>query len=267
MMLETKIDMTHLRPWSYSKVQKAKRCQYAFYWNYVEKREPLEKADFLLLGSGVHFVLENALNVAFKMGKPPDIDMLSYFVENFKREEPRANVNEIAKFFPNVLSYVNRQLRRAYKCKFVASELELAVDKKFNVLSDFSSESGFLRGKIDFIFSIGDTLFIVDHKTNRSRQFNNRIKTQLRWYALLASAKFPQFKCFVLEVHNVRYGTVNRFVFDAVDLKLFKLKLLPIIDSVEEEFVGKSFSELLPSPSEFNCRWCDFRHICRFATV
>ncbi|WP_163328225.1 RecB family exonuclease [Desulfurobacterium thermolithotrophum] len=264
-LIENRIEIKHLRPWSFSKVQKAKRCQYEFYWNYVEKKEPLERADFLVLGSGVHFVLENALNTVFERERPLSRDLLFYFAETFKKEEPLAEVNKIAEFFPNILKYVNGQLRRAFKSKFIASELELAVDKDFNLLSEFCSERVFLRGKLDFVFSKGDTLYIVDHKTSRSRDFNNRIKTQLRWYALLANVKFPEFKRFALEVHNVRYGTVNRFIFTENDLKLFKLRLLPIIENIEEELLGKSFSELIPSPCESNCRWCDFRHICQVA--
>ena len=260
------VELRHLRPWSFSKVQKAKRCQYEFYWNYVEKREPIEKADFLILGSGVHFVLENALKVAFKRERPLNKDLLFYFAENFKKEEPLAKLEKIVDFFPNILRYVNGQLRRASESKIIASEMELAVDKNFNVLSNFSSERAFLRGKLDFVFSKGDTLYIVDHKTNRSREFNNKIKTQLRWYALLASVRFPEFRRFALEIHNVRYGTVGRLIFTENDLKAFRTKLLPVIETLEEEFVGKVFEDLVPSPCESNCRWCDFRHICKMAS-
>jgi len=259
---ETIIGLEHLRPWSFSKVQKAKRCQYEFYWNYVEKKEPLEKSEFLILGSGVHFVLENALNTVFKEGVPLRKELLFNFGEAFKEEEPLAQVEKIATFFPNIIKYVNGQLRRASNSQFIASELELAIDKDFKLVSNFFSGTVFLRGKLDFVFSRDDTLYIVDHKTNRNDEFNNRIKTQLRWYALLASVKFPEFKRFILEVHNVRYGTIKRFLFTEKDLSNFKLKLLPKIESIEEEFLGKNFSELIPSPSERNCRWCDFRHIC-----
>jgi putative RecB family exonuclease len=260
------VKLRHLRPWSFSKVQKAKRCQYEFYWSYVEKREPIEKADFFILGSGVHFVLENALKVAFKRERPLNKDLLFYFAENFRKEEPLAKVEKIVEFFPNILRYVNGQLRRVSESKIVASELELAIDKNFNVLSDFRSERAFLRGKLDFVFSKEDTLYIVDHKTSRNREFNNKIKTQLRWYALLTSVKFPEFRRFALEIHNVRYGTVNRFIFTENDLKAFKIKLLPVIETLEEEFVGKSFENLVPFPCESNCRWCDFRHICKMAS-
>jgi putative RecB family exonuclease len=261
-----RIELSHLRPWSFSKVQKAKRCQYEFYWNYVEKKEPVEKADFLVLGSGVHFVLENALKVAFKREKPLNRDFLFYFAENFKKEEPLADLRKITEFFPNILRFVNGQLKRAIDSEIFASELELAIDKDFKILKDFESKNAFLRGKLDFVFSKGDTLYIVDHKTNRNREFNNRLKTQLRWYALLASSKYSQFKRFALEVHNVRYGTVNRFIFTEKDLKAFKIKLVPLIESIEEEFLGKTFEELTPSPCELNCRWCDFRHICEVAS-
>ena len=103
----------------------------------------------------------------------------------------------------------------------VASELEIAVDGELKPVNEFDSSRVFLRGKLDFISSKGETLYIVDHKTNKSRDFNNKIKTQLRWYALLASVKFPEFERFALEVHNVRYGTVNRFIFTQRDLESF----------------------------------------------
>jgi len=255
------VDITHLRPWSFSKVQKAKKCQYEFYFRYVEKLKPAEKAEFLILGSGVHYILESALNTAFKRLKPLNKELLFYFAENFKKEEPEADLKKLKEFFPNILKFVNGQLRRAGESRLVASEVELAANREFEPVS-FGSKEVFLRGKLDFVFSKGDTLYIVDHKTSRSYDFDNKVKTQLRWYALLAKVKFPQFKRFALELHNVRYGTVKRIIFSENDLKAFRLKLLPIIETIEDEFLGKSFSDLVPAPCESNCRWCDYRHIC-----
>ncbi len=258
------VSLEHLRPWSFSKVQKARKCQYEFFFRYVEKIEPLTRADFLILGSGVHYVLENALNTVFRDGKPIRKELLSDFALQFKEMEPEADVSLISSFFPNIVKFVNGQLRRVEESSLVASEIELAVDDSFNPVS-YGSDSVFMRGKLDFIFSKGNTLYIVDHKTSKSWEFNNKIKTQLRWYALLASVKYPQFERFALEVHNVRYGTVNRVIFNLRELSLFRRNLIPKIFSVEEELAGKSFGELRPNPSEFNCRWCEYRHVCPLA--
>jgi len=258
---EKTIDLSHLRPWSFSKVQKAKRCAYDFYWSYVDKKEPAERADFFILGSGVHFILENAIETVFKRCKPLNYETLNYFFEKFRKCEPEISYEKVKPFFPNILNYVNGQLRRIEKIKFFFSEVDLCINRQFEPI-DFNGEEAFIRGKLDFIFALDDTLYIVDHKTNRSREFSNKLKTQLRWYALLASAKFPQFKKLALEIHNVRYGTVQRVIFTETDIRNFQLKLLPIIEMVEMEFVDKSFSQLIPSPSSANCRWCDFRHIC-----
>jgi CRISPR/Cas system-associated exonuclease Cas4 (RecB family) len=255
------IDVSHLRPWSFSKVQKAKKCQYEFFFKYVEKIEPEEKADFLILGNGVHFVLESALNVAFKRRKPINKELLYYFAKLFKEEEPEIDFKAMEAFFPNIVKFVNGQLRRIEGSSFVASEMELAVNSSFSSVS-FHSNDVFLRGKLDFLFSKGDTLYIIDHKTNRNSDFSNKIKTQLRWYALLASVKFPQFYKFALEVHNVRYGTVNRIIFTSRDIEIFKLKLIPVLEILESDLIGKSFRELQPNPNELNCRWCEYKNIC-----
>jgi putative RecB family exonuclease len=256
-----KVELSHLRPWSFSKVQKAKKCQYEFYFRYVEKLEPLEKADFFVVGSGVHFVLEGALNLAFREGKPLRKDTLFRFVEEFKLLEPAVNCDEIYPFFPNILKFVNGQIRRVGKASLVASEVELAVDESLQS-SPFGSSSVFLRGKLDFLFEKEGTLYIVDHKTSRSTEFDKRVKTQLRWYALLASVEYSHFERFALELHNVRYGTIRRFIFSRKELAPFKEKLLSILSGVEKEYLGKSFSELVPSPSSSNCSWCEYRHIC-----
>ncbi|ADU95977.1 RecB family exonuclease [Thermovibrio ammonificans] len=255
------VGIEHLRPWSFSKVQKAKRCQYEFFFRYVQKLEPLERADFLVLGSGVHFVLENALNAVFLRRKPLSKELLLHYARLYKEQEPLADLNRIGQFFPNILKFVNGQLRRVDRGELKFWELELAVDRELRCVP-YDSGGVFLRGKLDFLFSKGETLYIVDHKTSRSHDFDNRVKTQLRWYALLAAVKFPQFQRFALELHNVRYGTVKRVVFSRREIEAFKVKLVPIIESVEEEFLGKSFRELTPSPSELNCRWCEFRHLC-----
>ncbi len=258
---DKKVDICHLRPWSFSKVQKAKRCAYDFYWTYVEKQKPAERADFFVLGSGVHFILENAIETVFKRCRPLNYGLLSYFFEKFKEFEPDIPYEKVKPFFPNILNYVNSQIRKIDRIKFFHSEVDLCVDMDLQPV-EFNAKTAFIRGKLDFIFAIEDTLYIVDHKTNRSREFTNRVKTQLRWYALLAGAKFPEFKKLVLEIHNVRYGTVQRFVFTERDIMNFQVKLLPVIEMTEGEFFGKTFSELIPSPSSSNCRWCDFRHIC-----
>ena len=260
-----KVELFHLRPWSFSKVQKAKKCQYEFYFRYVEKLKPLERADFFVLGSGVHFVLENALLRALKEGKPLSEANLTDFALRFKEVEPSADVSKIAQFFPNILKFVNGQLRRLKGSSFFEPEVELAVDSSFNLSSYFSGEV-FMRGKLDFVFERDGTLYIVDHKTSRSLEFDNRVKTQLRWYALLASVKFPSFERFALELHNVRYGTIQRIIFTQRDIKLFKKRLIPLIAQVEGELSGKSFSQLLPSPREENCRWCEYRHVCPAVT-
>ncbi len=257
------IEISNLRPWSFSKVQKAKKCQYEFFFRYVEKLEPLSKADFLVLGSAVHFVLENALNRVFKEGAPLRKDHLFLFAEKFKEEEPLTDLKKVKEFFPNIIKFVNAQLRKAKGSSLVCSEMELAVDSSFNLVS-YSCNSVFMRGKLDFLFEKDGTLFIVDHKTSRSWEFNNKIKTQLRWYALLASVKYPQFERFALEVHNVRYGTIRRVIFSKKELQAFKRKLLYHINLVEGELKGKNFDQLTPSPSEANCRWCEYRHICPF---
>jgi len=256
-----KVELSHLRPWSFTKVQKAKKCQYEFFFRYVEKLEPLEKADFFVLGSGVHFVLENALNTAFEGKEPLSKKLLFQFAEKFKEIEPLADLRRISEFFPNILKFVNGQLKRAGGSSLVASEIELAVDNSLRLTSYFS-DSVYLRGKLDFIFSKDETLYIVDHKTSRSWEFNNRVKTQLRWYALLASIKFPQFERFALEVHNVRYGSIKRMIFTRKELLSFRKKLLPLLTQVEGEYLGRGFRELHPSPSEANCHWCEYRHVC-----
>ncbi len=267
MEVDIKISLEHLRPWSFSKVQKAKRCQYEFYWTYVEPQEPAERAEFLLIGNGVHFILENALETVFKRKRPLNYDLLNYFLEKFRTLEPSIKKESVKPFFPNILRYANAQLRRIGKLRFYHSELSLSMDREMLPLKDFEAKEVFLRGKLDFVFGTEDTLYIVDHKTNRNRDFSNRIKTQLRWYALLASSFFPEFERFALEVHNVRYGTVNRFIFTRSDVLDFKLRLIPLIDMLEEEFLGKSIEELLPSPHSTVCRWCDFRHICPQALI
>ncbi|WP_457677505.1 RecB family exonuclease [Thermovibrio sp.] len=256
-----KVELSHLRPWSFTKVQKAKKCEYEFFFRYVEKLEPLERPDFFILGSGVHFVLENALNTAFEGGRAVSKELLKEFALRFKESEPLADLKKIELFFPNIIKFVNGQLRRVEKSSFVASEIELAVDSSLK-LAPYASSSVYLRGKLDFIFSKGSILYIVDHKTSRSWDFNNKVKTQLRWYALLASIKFPQFERFALEVHNVRYGTINRFVFGKRELFAFKEKLLEKILEVENYYLGKDFDSLTPSPCELNCQWCEYRHLC-----
>jgi len=258
---DKRIEIKHLRPWSFSKVQKAKKCQYEFFFRYVEKIEPMERADFLVLGSGVHYVLENALNRVLREGKPIRRDVLIEYARDFKEIEPLADLRTIETFFPNIVKFVNGQLRRVESGALVGSEVELAVDSSLKPV-DYGSDGVFLRGKLDFLFSVRDTLYIIDHKTSKSWNFNNKIKTQLRWYALLAGAKFPEFERFALEVHNVRYGTINRVIFTRRELERFKLKLVPLIEFIEGDFIGKGFSELHPEPSEFNCRWCEYRNIC-----
>ena len=255
-----KVELSHLRPWSFSKVQKAKKCQYEFYFRYVAKVEPLEKADFFILGSGVHFVLENALLRALKEGKPLSKSNLLDFARAFKESEPGADLEKISHFFPNILKFVNGQLKRIDRGAFFEPEIELAVDPSFN-LSSYFSGSVFLRGKLDLVFEKDGFLYIVDHKTSRSTDFDNRVKTQLRWYALLAKVKFPEFERFALELHNVRYGTIRRVIFTAKEIEAFKKRLIPLLEEVERGFLNKDFSQLNPSPGEL-CRWCEYRHVC-----
>ncbi len=260
-MFNEPITINHLRPWSFSRIQKAKRCQYDFYFTYVKKLKPAQKADFFVIGSGVHFVLENALNFIVNKGQMVNRDKLYEFACNFSDTEPLADIKDIEPFIPSIMRFVNGQLRRLPRVSFAKSELALSIDDKFRPVDSFNSSDVFLRGKLDFVFGEGDTLYIVDHKTNRNSDFSNRMKTQLRCYAMLAKARFPQFKKFILELHNVRYGSIRRFVFTDNDLKGFELKFLSIVSSLEDELLGKTFDDLVASRSS-NCKWCDYRDVC-----
>ncbi len=255
------ITVADMRPWSFSRVHKAKTCPFAFYFAYVEGLEPAPKADFFKIGSGVHFLLENALRAAFLKKSYISKENLRSLLLEYLRQEPDLQEKDYEPFFHNIVRYVNSHLLRMRDYSFFAAELELSVGDSFEPLP-YNAKDAFLRGKLDLVYVRDKRVFIVDHKTNRSREFSNRLKTQLRWYALLAKSKFPEFSDFILEVHNVRYGTCRRFVFTDTDIDNFKLKLTSVIRELEEELEGKTLSELKPNPSYSNCKWCDFRHVC-----
>ena len=259
------IQLFHLRPWSYSKLRRVTTCEFAFFWQYVLNVKP-PRSEALVIGSGIHYILEKALDESLLKGSFVGERRLKEFLSEFCERE-KIKEEKLLKFIPNISRFVKAHIRKLDKESFevIGTEKQFVVDEYFEPLKEFNDKRAFIRGKLDFILFKNGTVKVVDHKTSIGISNVERAFTQLKIYAVLAMESLPPARSFILELHNVKKGEVSRRIYDIEQLVAFREKLRRKILSIEEALKGKGPLSLKPATSKSVCEYCDFKNICCYA--
>lgn len=128
------------------------------------------------------------------------------------------------------------------------AEEEFAITKDWQVCK-FDDDKAWLRGVIDAIYTVDDSIHILDWKTGKERDYAD----QVNLYAGILFAMYPEIKkisteiCYIDLKKQINYGYVYRE--KAEELKQW---ICDRVTKIENDDI------FAPNPT-YGCRWCHFR--------
>ncbi len=117
-----------------------------------------------------------------------------------------------------------------------------------------------LKGRIDRIDQAGDGVEIIDYKTGTPKTDNGikkEDKEQLYLYQMAAEELFG-YKVIKLTYHYLRDHSKVSFLAEPEEL-------LEMREEITDRVARIRTSDFSPKPSEFTCKYCDFKDICEYS--
>jgi len=252
--------------YSYSKIQKFKKCPLNYYFYYLDPKWKgyKEPKDYNTKGSAVH----DAITLFYYLPKEKrnfknlrDFLYKAWFSEKEPEKTPPLgkiggfeDINHERKVYSEALMV----LKNFYEIGDIAPSIfYLPTENIKYSFSDYSdlvqpiNDNDFISGKFDRIDKLEDgTLRIIDYKTSK----NHNNKFQLDFYRILAELNF-----------NIPVTKVSFYYLDRKEIADF-----PSSDTPKKEIKQKILEDILriketqnyePRPSAL-CGHCDFKKIC-----
>jgi RecB family exonuclease len=223
---------------SYSRIDTYEQCPAKYFYSYISK-EPRQFAPAAVLGNIVHEVFEKVL-------------------ENDKALDIGELKSEYAKTIPewDPLNQIPQELLDAGNV-IIDEFYDQNEDSSFNI---YAKEMGFeilmgsyvVRGFIDRIDLVGDTVYIIDYKTGKwevaAKDIQNNL--QLGIYALAASQIFPDKKIYA-ELYYLRSGRRKGHHFSPDDIENVKVELVKKMQKIIND------TNFVPTSNGRICSFCD----------
>lgn len=132
----------------------------------------------------------------------------------------------------------------------------LFLEKGFNYRIVDGKDSYVVRGTVDRIDKIGDSLKLVDYKTGKPKEkLDFQDKEQLLIYQLAIQELFKQ-EVKALAFYYLNDNSEAEFIGSTKDLERIKTKIISTINEIKQ-------SRFKAKPGQL-CAWCDFKEICEF---
>ncbi len=274
------------------------KCPLSFYFKYlakINKEDEVEEfAEASTIGSAIHdafknsYIIGNIIPRQIKNIKPKLIKSIEIeFIKRLDGESHKEGKNylslEIAKkiierFLDFEITYLTESLRNNNSLSILESEKDYAYKLKINN-KEFN-----IKGTIDRVDTLGETLRIVDYKTGKvtssEMSFDNwddfcnkptKAKAfQILLYAYLYLQKNPQYldkKVIAgdFSFRNIREGllTVNKK--EGIKKNILHINK-DILEEIEDQIVkviNRILTEdFMQTEEEKACKWCDYKAIC-----
>ena len=257
-------------PWSFSRMDVAGSCLYKFNRIYVEGER--ESSPSLTLGGLSHELIAELL----KDGSPSP-EKAAMFLSSIYPAYERLDQNgdaklEVQALIPYMIDFVNnwKAFLKDKGIKKDRVEIPYAVTRELSRASFVpnSINSPYLRGIIDLWAwdSNTKTLYIVDHKTNKSSQSANKVHEhkQLNVYiGMLARIYKLDWKRAVIGLNFLRR---KKMVWSTVypdEHVEFMDKFFNTLKYLEFKLFECENSMIWPAAKSFKCSWCSFKSTCQ----
>jgi hydroxymethylpyrimidine pyrophosphatase-like HAD family hydrolase len=225
-------------PYSYSKIGTFKQCPYKFKLQYIDKvKIPFETNIALEKGKYIHSLIEHYIkgtkleNFNFSLSTEKDI----------KEYDNIFNELKIDGLFQALIANDGE--------RFVEHGFGLKL-KDGKLIPTNYKNGELVRGFIDFLKIKNEKAIIVDWKTGKFREDQDKLQVMI--YAIWAFLNFPQIKEVVTIFYFVEHKKITSKTFKREDLPFLVKEFLTIIAKIEKciEF-NKNVSPL--------CNWCPMK--------
>lgn len=229
-------------PYSFSKISTHQNCAMRFKLQYVDKiKMPWVKNKALEKGGFIHHIIEKRLL---------NEDVRSA-ITNYKITEHDSYKDMLPLIKDILLSDRMKRYTESTYPKYVEEGFGLYIDSKGIELGTYKKMNGIsptIRGYIDFMIDEGKTVRIIDHKTGKFKEDQNKL--QLLIYFLVAVLKFPNATNFIVQFDFVEHNKSIEFEFSRDMFEENAREVMSVIKSVETDNEFKK--------QDTFCNWCPF---------
>jgi len=233
---------------SYSKINTYEGCKFKYYSFYILKKNKEKRKGNIhtWLGNAVHEVLENGYYETNGKHKLLSKDYLLYILEKNKfYDKLNTEYKELAK---NII--IN------YQKKHKTQRLEGLITEKTAKLPLASYAT--LMGNIDKIYTVKDTVYVIDYKTSKDTKYIKQPKEnlQLKIYDLIAKSLYPDKEIKVM-LDFIRIDQQMTYSFTEKEREENREEIINKIDEIINFEIQVKKNLTLPTKTEtFLCNYC-----------
>ncbi len=259
---------------SYSALKAYETCPYQYYLAYILRLPVIGKATFSF-GKTMHITLQKIFSIIKERQNTTQKNLFDKKeIRNKKleiEEQKLPPLEELLKIYQESWLddwYEDKKQKEEYRergeksLRGLYEQLQqnsvpqvLSLEQSFN----FKLKNYPIKGVIDRVDKINNQVEIIDYKTGSAKTEKNMEKDQLLIYQMAVAETFG----WPIEKMSFYYLDDNStisFLGDEDDLRKQKEKMLALIGQIVSE-------DYTASPSQFNCRYCDFRSICKYREI
>ncbi len=243
----------NLAPWSVSKAKLASTCALAFRYRYIEHLPEQVTSPEARVGTAAHEVLERV-----ERGAALDASLGAVATRLELSAEERARLEALAgaigRFLDTISAFRARGDVRQELC-----EERLGVDDELRP-TGFLAPDVFFRGAVDLAFVLGDgRVALIDHKSSRKKDLKWHA-SQLKGYAVLAFAHFPELRKVCSGIHFLGDGELVWGRGLSAD-EIRKSVRDWFVAWIDDAAIRGSQPDPKPQVSAF-CDYCGYRPVC-----
>lgn len=257
-------------PWSFSRMDVAGSCLYKF--NRIYQEGIRESSPALTLGGLSHEIIAELLRDGSPSIEKAQMFLAKSYPMYASLDTDGAAKTEVQDLFPYMVTFVKNWkdflAEREINKDRVEIPYAITRDHKRASFVPNSVHSPYLRGIIDLWAwdPKTKTIYIVDHKTNKSSQSATKVKEhkQLNIYIwMLARIYKLDWKRAVIGLNFLRRGKVVWATVFPYEHKEFVDKFFNTLKYLEFRLYECENEMIWPATKSFKCSWCSFKETCQ----
>jgi len=261
-------------PFSHSKAEVAKTCMAKFARIYLSGER--ENSPALLLGSFAHETIENMLRDT----EAPTLEKAQAYLQQIRDTYDGVGDKEVA--YRDALPLLNYMVSFVSKWKTFLTEKQIKhwkIESAFGLQENLTRaqyEPGtyrtYLRGRVDLwaYDQKEKTLYIVDHKTNKSISSQKKVheNPQLNLYVgfITNTYKLDWEKCYFC-LNYLRRGKAVWSMTTRDENKFFMQTYINTLHTLEDRILDCEMNGVFPEEESYMCGMCSFKDTCATAQM